>query len=44
MAWVLLAFLGVLFLTVIAPLMRQRSVVAARARWLRPCSARAVAA
>jgi ClpP class serine protease len=34
MAWVLLAFLVVLFLTVIAPLMRQRSLVAARSRRL----------
>ena len=34
MAWVLLTFLVVLFLTVIAPLMRQRAVVAARGRRL----------
>ena len=34
MTWVVLAFLVVLFLTVIAPLMRQRSLVAARGRRL----------
>jgi ClpP class serine protease len=34
MAWVVLTFLVVLFLTVIAPLMRQRAVVAARGRRL----------
>jgi len=34
MGWVLIAFFVVLFLTVIAPLMRQRRVVAARARRL----------
>ena len=35
MAWVVLIVLVVIFLTVIAPLMRQRSVVAARTRKLR---------
>ena len=35
MAWVILIVLVVIFLTVIAPLMRQRSVVAARTRKLR---------
>src|SRR3954471_946629 len=35
MAWVILIVLIVIFLTVIAPLMRQRSVVAARTRKLR---------
>ena len=40
MAWVVLIVLVVIFLTVIAPLMRQRSVVAARTRKLRRPAAR----
>src|SRR3954447_22662280 len=35
MAWVLLGLVALIFLTVIAPLMRQRAVVAARTRKLR---------
>ena len=34
MVWVVLAFLVIVFLTVVAPLMRQRAVVAARGRRL----------
>ena len=42
MTWVWLIFLLVVFLTVIAPLMRQRSLIASRAAGCRSCSASAV--
>ena len=44
MVWVDLGFLVLVFLTVIAPLMRQRTVVATRARRLSALQKRSAAA